>query len=34
MCSLIASVLIVAVPLLTAAVKTTFTTVAADLTGS
>ena len=33
MCSLIAAVLIVAVPLLTTAVKTTFTTVAADLTG-
>ena len=34
MVALIAAVLIVAVPLLTTAVKTTFTTVASDLTGS
>ena len=34
MVALIAAVLIVAVPLLTTAVKTTFTTVASSMTGS
>lgn len=34
MVALIAAVLVVAVPLLTTAVKTSFTTVASDLTGS
>jgi Flp pilus assembly pilin Flp len=34
MVALISAVLIVAVPLLTAAVKTTFTTVAGNMTGS
>ena len=34
MVALIAAVLVTAVPLLTAAVRTTFTTVASDLTGS
>ena len=34
MVALIAAVLITAVPLLTTAVKTTFTTVAADMAGS